>query len=185
MVKKMPTMDEVRTDITKNAVAGMGHNGAPDQTFAAGQLRAIIERIERLEEEKRPSPTTSKMFTRKRKETVSTQRQFARSSGCESRIKPNARKPKRLLICINQLWEWRDEKRIDGLGYGDFNPFDDCIPDSTDNLRNGNMDRILVSEMNNRAFYLILAFMAMMTVISVGESISSATTCVMYCWSIK
>lgn len=53
MVKKMPTMDEVRTDITKNAVAGMGHNGAPDQTFAAGQLRAIIERIERLEEEKK------------------------------------------------------------------------------------------------------------------------------------
>lgn len=34
------------------------------QTIAVGQLRAFIERIERLEEEKRPSLTISRKFTR-------------------------------------------------------------------------------------------------------------------------
>lgn len=31
---------------------GIGHNSADDVTVAAGQLRAFIERVERLEEEK-------------------------------------------------------------------------------------------------------------------------------------
>lgn len=35
-----------------NDIPGIGHNTETSETIAAGQLRALIERIERLEEEK-------------------------------------------------------------------------------------------------------------------------------------
>lgn len=53
---RMPTTDELRTEITQDAIktmAGKNINTTPEQTFAAGQLRALLERIERLEEEKK------------------------------------------------------------------------------------------------------------------------------------
>ena len=54
--------------------------------FAKDQLKAFVERIERLEEEKRRHRTTSATSTPRPKEPVSTRRHCGRSCVCASWI---------------------------------------------------------------------------------------------------
>jgi uncharacterized protein (UPF0335 family) len=52
--------------------AQIGHNSEAVTQFSKDQLKAIIERIERMEEEKKTSPTTSATFTPRPKATAMT-----------------------------------------------------------------------------------------------------------------
>ncbi|MBB4642347.1 hypothetical protein HNQ99_002672 [Rhizorhapis suberifaciens] len=65
---------------------GVGHNSQEkepmSENVAADQLRLFVERIERLEDEKRASPTTSRTSMLKLKAKVMTPRPCARSSVC-------------------------------------------------------------------------------------------------------
>jgi hypothetical protein len=77
----------------------IGHNSAageaPATRFAKDQLKSIIERIERLEEEKKTIPTTSATSTRRPRATATTSRRCAPSCGCASRIPTSAPRPRR------------------------------------------------------------------------------------------
>ena len=74
------------------------------QTVAAGQLRALIERIERLEEEKKTIADDIKDVYAERRATASTPRRCAPSYACASRTRPSAKRPKRSSISTKPLW---------------------------------------------------------------------------------
>ncbi len=71
-----------------------------DPMVARDQLKSVVERIERLEEEKKRSLMISAMFMQKQKQTGLIPRFFARLFRYARKILPNARKKKLCEIYI-------------------------------------------------------------------------------------
>jgi len=67
------------------ATSGCRPQGRACDNICKDQLKAIVERIERLEEERRPSRTISATSMRRPKATASTSRRCARSFAYASR----------------------------------------------------------------------------------------------------
>jgi len=81
-------------------------NEKPATRFAKDQLKAFVERIERLEEEKKRRQTTYGTSTPKPKEPASTQRHCARSCDCASWVRTSAASSRKCSTPICTLLEW-------------------------------------------------------------------------------
>ncbi len=91
--------------------------------FAKDQLKSIVERIERLEEEKQALADDIKEVYARPRPTASTPRRCARWSACASRTAPSARSRRPCSNSTCTLWGWPDRPsktaRTASAGRGD------------------------------------------------------------------